>query len=309
MQKCALCDGQNLTKIGKLANERTPWLVLSFGICKDCGLVTIFPWPSSKTYQRINQEWYAHKFSDDPIKLANTAYKFGKWRIMWRRISPFYSHRSLKTVLDVGAGQGWAIEFLQTINSEIIFTAIEQWKPSQEHIKENLKSEVLDVDINSEWSKSLNKKYDLVIFRHTLEHLESPNRALEQIRNSLSPDGMAYIVVPNLEQAIGRRPMRTDFFRPVHLHYFSPGTFLSMLKKNGLEPVTYDHEGEIWGLFRASECQIKLPDEYSSMSKQLDHWKIRSCGIDSLRCVKIWMRLLLPNPFIKFVKKTIGKPR
>ena len=40
--------------------------------------------------------------------------------------------------------------------------------------------QVIDVDICSEWSKALEEKYDLVIFRHTLEHLEDPNLALNR---------------------------------------------------------------------------------------------------------------------------------
>ena len=113
---------------------------------------------------------------------------------------------------------------------------------------------------------------------------------------------MAYIVVPNLESGMGKMAMRTDFFRPVHLNYFTPSTFQSILKKNGLMPVVFHSEGEIWGLFKACSHDLEFSPEYSSVLSKLQSWKFKYYLIDSLRWGKIVIKSLLPRRIFSGLK-------
>lgn len=186
--------------------------------------------------------------TDSPEDLDENK-KFKKWRLMWKRIAKHYPD-GMKSVLDIGAGQGWAIEFLQQKVPNLQATAIEQWEPSQRYIKERLGAEVVDVDINDDWPVELTGKFDLVILRHTLEHLEEPLKVLCQIARCLSDKGRLYLAVPNLMAARPGTHMRTDFLRPVHLHYFNPTTLGRLAARGGLVPVEFEGVGEIWGMFR-----------------------------------------------------------
>lgn len=250
---CDACGGTDFEQIAHLRSSRIPDYSPPVSICRSCGFVTIRPRPPSESYRKINARWYPFKFDADPPGDPDENKKFRKWRAMWDRIEPYYTEGPDR-VLDIGAGQGWAIEFLQRQRPDIEAVAIEQWQPSQEYMREKLGAEVVDVDINEDWPDSLEARFDLVIFRHTLEHLEEPLKALCQIHRCLSDEGAAYIVVPNGEARVKGRAVRTDFFRPVHLHYFNRNTLMRIADKAGLIPIMLDMTGEIWGLFRRKKA-------------------------------------------------------
>lgn len=80
-------------------------------------------------------------------------------------------------------------------------------------------------------------KYDLILLIHVLEHLPDPGESLKRIKSWLSPGGMIYLRVPNVESRFVRRS-RVNFighFKPFeHLYYFSSETMKLLLEKAGL---------------------------------------------------------------------------
>jgi SAM-dependent methyltransferase len=154
----------------------------------------------------------------------------------------------------VGAGQGWAIEYLRRKYPTMQATAIERWEPCRIYIRDRLGATVFDVDLDAPWPEELRGRFDLVILRHTLEHLTEPRQALENITAALAPGGATYIVVPNALRIRAGMAMRTDFFRPVHLHYFNEHTFRRITERAGLTPRSFAAESELWGLFGRAEA-------------------------------------------------------
>jgi hypothetical protein len=170
---------------------------------------------------------------------------------------------------------------------------------------------VIAADVSEDWaSKTDSAGFDLIIFRHTLEHMLDPVGTLRKIESSLSKDGYAYIVVPNCMRISAGARMRTDFFRPVHLYYFNPTTFLKICENAGLVADIIGDENEIWGLFRkgSSTKAMKSNDlapEISSQ-QQLDHMVERlaqSAKHDRKAIYKIDVRRLLPTPIIKLLRR------
>ena len=290
--RCEICDSLNFEKLTNSRHPRIGELSMPIAICKTCGHVTVWPRLSDEDYRTVNEMWYPRKFKKDPTDLKDKNYKFKKWRKMWERIEVYFLQKKSLKVLDIGAGQGWAIEFLQQKFENIEATAIEQWKPSQEYLKNKLGAQVINKDIDENWNKFLKKKYDLIIFRHTLEHVKRPIFVLEQIQKSLAKGGLAYIVVPNIDH-IGKQPVRTDFFRPVHLHYFSPDTFIALLSKCGLSSIASGFETEIWGLFESKEKKNKKVSTYLKQ-KKLTNKAIRKYKlIDDYNILKIKLKNLI----------------
>ncbi|MCR8538821.1 MAG: class I SAM-dependent methyltransferase [Prochlorococcus marinus CUG1439] len=288
--RCEICDSLNFEKVTDMRHSLIGELSMPIAICKTCGHVTVWPRLSDEDYKTVNEIWYPKKFQKDPIDLKDENYKFKKWRKMWERIEPFFLQRKSLRLLDIGAGQGWGTEFLQQKFENIEATAIEQWKPSQEFLKNKLGAEVIDKDIDENWNKFLNKKYDLIIFRHTLEHVKRPVFVLEQIQKSLAKGGLAYIVVPNVENI--DKPIRTDYFRPVHLHYFSPDTFISLLSKCGLSPIANGFENEIWGLFESQEKKFIKVSNYLKQKKLINKALRKYKLIDEYNILKIRLKNL-----------------
>ena len=239
-------------------------------ICRGCGFVTVRPRWDQLAYKEINALWYPTKFADEPPTDQDEHKKFDKWDTMWDRIGHYYSEP--QRLLDVGAGQGWAIEFLLKRFPTLEAVAIEQWKPSQDYIQNTLGARVLDLDIGDDWPDGDQVSYDLVILRHTLEHIWDPLRVLKQIAVRLRDTGYAYIVVPNALRIKPGQPVRTDAFRPVHLHNFNEFTFQRLAGRAGLAPVEMDATGgEIWAMFKRGEPVTDPTIGHNSYPEQRAH--------------------------------------
>ena len=223
---------------------------------------------------------------------------------MWERIG--HEFTQAPRVLDVGAGQGWAIEFLKTKFSQLDAVAIEQWEPSQEYIRTKLKASVLDIDIDDDWPPELHNSFDLIILRHTLEHLLNPLKTLIQIRASLNDRGIAYICVPNAMGPLkAGLPVRADFFRPVHLHYFNRSTLQKLTARAGLAPTALETTGEVWGTFkRGPESELPI-DGHRNYIEQREFLSVRLAETEWLArkvivywALSRWANRWLPTPVV-----------
>ena len=192
---------------------------------------------------------------------------------MWDRVGHNFSQAP--RVLDVGAGQGWAIEFLQTKFPGLDAVAIEQWEPSQEYIRTQLGATVLDLDIEDDWPAELQDSFDLIILRHTLEHLLDPLKTLRQIRACLKKTGLAYICVPNALCIRAGHLINVDYFRPIHTLYFNPFTLQQLAARAGLSPTTMESTGEVWGTFKSAPASEPSIDCRGSYPEQRDYLKAR----------------------------------
>jgi SAM-dependent methyltransferase len=182
---------------------------------------------------------------------------------MWKRISEYYPNGP-KRVLDVGAGSGGAIEFLKSLYPSIEVMAIEQSQIFREYIANKIGIPVLNLDIDFHWPDDLFEQFDLIIFRHTLEHLQNPFSALKQVSHCLTPDGHVYLVVPNAMQLPPECGVRTGYFIPVHINYFNMTTLTRICGRAGLTPTVIKAEKEIWGLFEIEKEDVKRGQSFEN---------------------------------------------
>lgn len=81
----------------------------------------------------------------------------------------------------------------------------------------------------------INKKFDVIILNHVLEHLHSPQKVLRQIRLLLKPGGLVYIGVPNVGSLWAKvfkqkwHPWQID----QHLWFFKRWHLVAMVEKAG----------------------------------------------------------------------------
>ena len=73
--------------------------------------------------------------------------------------------------------------------------------------------------INSEWQKGNEKKFDIIIVRHVLEHLLDPLNSLKKVRETLTHSGVAYIAVPMMSPKGARRYYFQSYFSKPTLSY------------------------------------------------------------------------------------------
>jgi SAM-dependent methyltransferase len=286
---CDVCDSLDFEILTHLRSPRMINLSSGIAICRNCGFVTQRPRPGGATCQRINDTWFSETFVTDSPTTDDDAKKYRKWELMWRRIGAVYP-KGPGHLLDVGAGQGWAIEYLRSLYPDMDATAIERWEPCQDYIRNKLGADVVAAEPDGPWPDDFKGRFDLIILRHTLEHLNEPLQALRNIVSSLAPGGLAYIVVPNGGRIAPRSPMRTDFFRPVHLHYFNEHTFRRLLARAGLSARLFGAESELWGLFgHAVPDNAQTTSSYTAQRSLLVERLTQSVWRDRKTIVRSWL--------------------
>jgi SAM-dependent methyltransferase len=132
-------------------------------------------------------------------------------------------------VLEVGCGDGTLLHLMQSVGFSDIL-GIDPGQPARQ------KSAALPIvggyfpaDFPAERSA---KKYDLIITRHVLEHVETPRDFVVSMAAHLKPTGQLWIEVPDLASAV-RRQIWSNFYQ-THCSYFEAATLDALLGKCGL---------------------------------------------------------------------------
>lgn len=177
------------------------------------------------------------------------------------KIRKLMSDTPRPNILDYGAGSGRLVAALRTINIgavgfELSHSALELARAKNIPIYDEIDP----------------KKYDLIMFWHSLEHINNPLETIRKIKNYLQPDGKILIAVPNAA-SFEARIFKTKWFHytyPLHRIHFTPQSIKIMLEKAGLKTIQKDFfnpEYTISGLIQ-SFLNIFLPENilYSAIS-------------------------------------------
>lgn len=84
------------------------------------------------------------------------------------------------------------------------------------------------------------ESFDVITCFHVFEHLYQPKAVLKKVAEWLKPDGIFYVMVPNIDSA-GSRIFRSHWYAlelPRHLYHFSPQSLTSIADSAGLESIT-----------------------------------------------------------------------
>ena len=80
-----------------------------------------------------------------------------------------------------------------------------------------------------------NESFGAVIIKHVVEHLDKPERCIEELGRILAPGGVLILATPNLESLL--KPLKGDkwigYQDPTHIALKTPGEWLELLKKVG----------------------------------------------------------------------------
>ena len=109
-----------------------------------------------------------------------------------------------------------------------VFEEYERDYSSQVEVVPQLVEEFLDCR-DSAW--------DLVVARHTLEHIANPLETLRRLGEQLSDGGLIVFEVPDFASLVSK--LRFDAVFHQHLHYFDLGSITSIARAAGLEVVSF----------------------------------------------------------------------
>jgi SAM-dependent methyltransferase len=169
-------------------------------------------------------------------------------------------------VLDVGAGEAWAMAYFQERNCN--YFAIEAAERLASLIQKR-GGKVIGKSIFDSYPE-YESRFDIIIFRHILEHLLDPRRGLLAIRNLLNADGLIYLALPNASNpSAHHKGFRTSFVRPVHVSYFCEGNVLRLAHSVGLAPVRSEALAEIFCLLKHGSSQSFENVNYYAKQKEV----------------------------------------
>ncbi len=180
-------------------------------------------------------------------------------------------HKTQGRLLEVGCAVGF---FLNAARTHFDVYGVEPSLWAAQFAKEKLK---LDVGIGDIQDASFaNEFFDVACLVDVIEHLPDPKGAIARIHQFLKPNGLLYLVTPDIRslaaRALGRRWWG---LRPAHLYYFSYHTLKKMLEENGFTVVSCSSYGRVFTL----GYWLSRIKSYPSLVYQTIRFFIRLLGV------------------------------
>jgi SAM-dependent methyltransferase len=244
--ECLLCGPSRTRLIAEIGQFGWPTFV---SICTNCGLVFLNPRWTKPDYDYFYASEYDQFYRFD--EQAAGAKEQRKARVVWQRLQE-HAGGKFREALDIGCGLGWCLDYLRAQAPGLAIAGIEPSDYCGEHFVKQIGGELLARDVDADWQSANLGRFDLIIFRHVLEHLLDPIEVLKKVHQALAPHGIVYIAVPDMMHPDG--PLADFWYRCVHTYYYSEETLSRIAAKAGLEPLVIRSENsELWGIFRKSE--------------------------------------------------------
>lgn len=290
---CLVCGGSDLEPLLVYYSKHLPRLFHRVAICKNCGHIQVFPLFARHELERINARFFGSMYmAGDQQNVANNARKLQK---LDERLSRYLEENL--DVLDVGAGEGWTLDYFQ--EKGCAYHAIEI-VPRLAAIIEARGGKVIGQTIFEDYAAH-EGRFDLIIFRHIIEHLLDPGYALATLRKLLRPEGKIYLALPNAQnpsvnvgfENLNEKGFRTSFIRPIHISYFCEENVHRLARSAGLAPVVSEAGAEIFCLLRPASEPPKPGGNYYARQKAIFlSAGRRSLGSDLLRIARDLPRTL-----------------
>lgn len=217
------------------------------------GLVMLNPRWTTDSYAHFYAEYY-----DDLYRLDLKA-DYGKSGVIkhmqevWERISKSLgdNKHTITTVLDAGSGPGYGMQWLKEQIPQASLFAIEASPDACLILENEVGAQIIDTDLDGDWSDKFQGYFDLIIMRHVVEHILTPVETLSKIRKALAPKGIMYIAVPDMMHP---RTVLRDYnkwweywFRAVHPYYYSMNTLFATITCSNIYPMIWgENNEEVW---------------------------------------------------------------
>ena len=148
-----------------------------------------------------------------------------------RRINRLLNVIKDKNVLEFGSGLGtFSCAVKEHVKS---ITAFDLDRQAEDCYYEN------NIEFYSDLKELSNRKFDVIVMFHVLEHLSKPINTLMNLKNFLNDEGCVYIEVPNANDALLHTYNVPEFEKfnaySGHLFSFTQDNLVSIAKKSGFK--------------------------------------------------------------------------
>lgn len=158
-----------------------------------------------------------------------------------------------KNVLEIGCYDGFILYYLRKLGFSV--TGCDPSNGAiigqKHHI--NIKRRFFDV----EYFLNASLSYDIIIFRHFLEHVATPVDFLKNLPKILRPNGLIIFEVPSTDFHV--KNIETSVFSFQHLQYFTEKSIAELMKKTSLKLIKIFDTGE--NLIIVSSVEVPKTDK------------------------------------------------
>ena len=260
---CPICGNEKLRRVSKKGQFGLPCYV---SICPSDGLVFLSPrWPEER-YKYFYQSEYDSYYRPSIFTAETDSQKYENIKTICSRLENLHLIEGRESVLDIGAGMGWSLQWLkQNYTHFQRLAAVESSKHCITNLQDVVGASVIADNVDTDWKS---EGFDLVIMRHVLEHLMNPVVSLNKMGDNLSANGIIYIAVPDMMNPKGS--LNNYWFRSVHTFYFSERTLDSIASIANLQLIEMKGENsELWGVFRKSTNTAQKQSGCNVYEKQI----------------------------------------
>ena len=166
-----------------------------------------------------------------------------QWLLDMQEIIDFIERLPAGQLMDVGCGPGWLMEHLRGLGWECL--GIEVADDACEYLHARRLSYAYDTHIAPD------DCFDVVVSYHVLEHLQSPECTVAQLRRKLRKDGWFIVGTPDFASPCAKR--FGDKYRmlhdPTHISLFTLDSMYRFLRDHG---------------FTVHDVQYPFPDRYAT---------------------------------------------
>ena len=254
--RCLLCYSSAVKLLSKLYRFNNTPRFRNVYICKGCGHIQLDLKEINNSIKNINDDFFSYKYKPGLIEENNKKKLF----YFTKRVKNRINIENGK-VLDVGPGSGFLIDYFLERNHQYYFIeSIREF--SAKLISKGGISACDDIYI---FEKKLENKFDFIVLRHVIEHLEKPLDALNNLRKYLKEDGLLYMALPNaLKINKISKGIRTSFLRDAHISYFTEMNIMHLIKKAGLKIIDKEVDGELYFLLCKGKMNFEWENQYFS---------------------------------------------
>ncbi len=244
MKTCPICKNNNSKNVYK--NKKMSYGIglfkkkidLHIHICKNCNFV--FQSSSyNKVYDKNIKKLYSSYTISNMYNFPNKNYANTN---ALEFVSSYIENKIDFNVLEIGSNRG---DFLYLLKEKFPKINILGCEPTE---FKDLKIPT----INSFFSKNLfNTKFDLIILRHTLEHIKYPKKFLKELEFIQKKDSKIFIEVPNLKYSLENY---IEDFTPDHVNFFCKDSLCKLFNKKILK---IDDEKYLYAMFENKSFNYK----------------------------------------------------
>jgi SAM-dependent methyltransferase len=218
-------------------NEGEP---VGFKICKSCGFITY----DYLDQERLNHLYYLERPAVRSMNVITSNRKNEYHKAFFYK-SPEFREKIMQdncTIIDVGCAQGAMLDMIHNyydVDKKNLY-GIEINKPYVAFARGEY-----GLTVSEQWPEDV--AFDIISYYHVLEHLQYPEKALQEAKERLKDNGIMYISVPYwldiLQNFDGS--MAIDYENTYHLNHinvFTVNSFKNLLNISGLEIIQEDYD-------------------------------------------------------------------